>query len=131
MVPLAKVKQVKDPVKNLRPISLTPAISKIAEEFVITDFIKPAVLKNEDRSQYGTIPGSSTVMALISMFHKCLSETDGTGSDVRALLFDFRKAFDLIDHTILVNKLKLLAIPNSIVNWVISFLSERSQRVKP
>ena len=64
------------------------------------------------------------------MFHKWLSETDNTGSDVRVLLFDFRKAFDLIGHTILVNKLKLLAIPNSIVNWVISFLSERSQRVK-
>ena len=68
-------------------------------------------------------------MAFISMFHKWLSETDGTGPDVSVLLFDFRKAFDLIDHTILVNKLKLLAVPNSIVNCVISFLSERSQRV--
>ena len=70
------------------------------------------------------------MMALISMLHKWLSETDGLGSDVRVLLFVFRKAFDLIDHAMLVNKLKLLAIPNSIVNQVISFLSERSQRVK-
>ena len=46
------------------------------------------------------------------MFHKWLSETDGTGSDVRVLLFDFRKAFDLIGHTILVNKLKLLSTTN-------------------
>ena len=103
MVPLPKVKQVKDPKEDFCPISLTPVISKIAEEFVVTDYIKPAVLKIEDRSQYGTVPGYSTVMALISMFHKWLSETDGTGSDVRVLLFDFRKAFDLIDHTILVN----------------------------
>ncbi len=41
--------------------------------------------------------------ALISMVHKWLYETDGTGSVVRVLLFDFRKAFDLIDHTILVD----------------------------
>ena len=129
VVPIPKVKQVKDPTKDLRPISLTPSISKIAEEFVVTDYIKPAVLKSVDNTQYGTIPGSSTVMALISMFHKWLCETDGTGSDVRVLAFDFRKAFDLIDHTILINKLKLLDIPNSLVNWVISFLSKRSQRV--
>ena len=43
VVPLPKVKQVKDLKKDLRPISLTPAISKIGEEFVVTDYIKPAV----------------------------------------------------------------------------------------
>jgi hypothetical protein len=55
MIPLPKVKQVKDPKKDLRPISLTPTISKVAEEFVVTD-IKPAILKNADPNQYGTVP---------------------------------------------------------------------------
>ncbi len=52
------------------------------------------------------------------------------GSVVRVLLFDYRKAFDLIDHIILVNKLKELDIPTTIINWIISFLSNRLQRVK-
>jgi len=115
IVPLPKVKQVKDTKKDLCPISLTPAISKITEEFVVSDFIKPAVLEIADCNQYGAVPGSSTVMVLISMFHKWLELIDGTGSDVRVLLFDFR-----IDHTKLVNKLKLMSLPISIINWIIN-----------
>ena len=56
--------------------------------------------------------------------------TDGNGSTVRTVLFDYRKAFDLIDHGILVNKLKSLNLPVSIINWVIDFLSNRQQRIK-
>jgi hypothetical protein len=74
VIPTPKVKQIKDPKKEIRPISLTPSISKIAEEFVVTDYIKPAILKNVDPNQYGTVPGSSTVTALISMVHKWLYE---------------------------------------------------------
>jgi hypothetical protein len=44
---LPKTKIVKDPKKDLRPISLTANISKVAEEFV-----KPAVLKVIDSNQY-------------------------------------------------------------------------------
>ena len=51
-------------------------------------------------------------------------------TSVRALLFDYRKAFDLIDHKILVNKLKQVNIPYSVIHWVVDFLSGRSQRVK-
>ena len=51
--------------KHLRPISLTPIISKIAESFVVENFVKPAVLKRLDQNQYGTIPNSSTVYALM------------------------------------------------------------------
>lgn len=59
-----------------------------------------------------------------------LEVTDGNGASVRVLLFEYRKAFDLIDHKILVNKLKQVNFPNSVINWVIDFLSGRSQRVK-
>ena len=41
-----------------------------------------------------------------------------------------KKAFDLIDHSILVRKLCALSIPPSITNWIIDFLSCRSQRIK-
>ena len=130
VIPLPKVKQVTDPKKELRPISLTSTLSKISEDFIVSDYIKPALESLVDSNQFGTISGSSTVLALISMIHKWLEATDGNGASVRVLLFDYRKAFDLIDHKSLVNKLKRVNIPNSVINWVIDFLSGRSQRVK-
>ena len=45
-------------------------------------------------------------------------------------IFDFKKAFDLIDHRILLVKLKSYNIPESIVFWFIDFLTCRKQRVK-
>ena len=45
-------------------------------------------------------------------------------------MFDYKKAFDLIDHHILVTKLHTLDIPPEIINWVSDFLTSRQQRVK-
>ena len=45
-------------------------------------------------------------------------------------LSDYGKAFDFIDHRTLAAKLKEVEFPNSIVNWILNFLSDRSQRVK-
>ena len=69
-----------------------------------------------DSNQFGNISGSSTVLALISMIHKWLEATDGNGASVRFLLFDYRKAFDLIHPKILVHKLKQVNIANSVIN---------------
>ena len=113
---------VVDITKELRPISLTPCISKVAEEFVVGGFVKPAVMKILDDNQYGAIPNSSTTMALISMLHSWSLGTDGNGATLRTLLLDYRKAFDLIDHSILVRKLcNQCKLPASIINWIIDF----------
>lgn len=47
----------------------------------------------------------------INMVHSWAKHTDGTGSTVRVVLFDYRKAFDLIDHALLAGKLLALDIP--------------------
>ena len=65
------------------------------------------------------------------MVHNWAKGTDGNGATARVILFDYRKAFDLIDHSILVNKLCRLNLPNYIINWIIDFLSDRFQRLKP
>ena len=105
-------------------------MSKVAEDFVVESFVKPAVMKQIDSKQFGTIPQSSTTHALISMIHTWNKQTDGNGSVVRVVLFDFKKAFDLIDHSILVEKLMTFDIPNSIIKWIVDFLIDRKQRVK-
>ena len=116
--------------KDLRRISLTPCVSKVAEEFVVEDVVKPAVLDVIHGNQYGAIPKSSSTMALISMLHAWFLGMDGNGATVRTMLFDYCKAFDFIDHSILIDKLCKLDIPRSVVNWIIDFLSDRFQRIK-
>ena len=88
------------------------------------------VLSHIDQGQFGFIPGSSTLFALISMFHHWLRATDGTGASLRTALLDFRKAFDLVDHNILVGKLHILGVKPTAINWIIDFLKDRKQRVK-
>ena len=56
VIPVPKQKPVKDINNHLRPISLTPVLSKIAEEYVVDSYVKPSVLKNIDPQQYGTVP---------------------------------------------------------------------------
>ena len=46
-------------------------------------------------------------------------ETDGNGVTVRAILFNYEKVFDLIDHRILVEKLSRLNLLTRIINWII------------
>ena len=82
VVPLQKKKRVNILEKDLRPISLTPCVSKVAEEFIVDDYVKPAVLEMIDKTQYGAIPHSSTTMALINMLHHWYLGTDGNGSTV-------------------------------------------------
>ena len=61
--------------------------------------------------------------------HK-IKALDGTGSLIRICLLDFSKAFDKIDHKVLISKLRNMNIHPVIVNWIIAFLSERYQRIK-
>ena len=130
VTPIPKRKPVKDVKKDLKPISLTTCLSKLAEDLVVTNYVKPAALRVLDDRQYGAVPKSSTTLALLEMIHCWTNATDGNGSSVRTILFDYRKAFDLIDHKILITKLSTLNLPHSIINWIIDFLTNRQQRTK-
>ena len=108
IAPVPKQIPADDVNKHLRPISLTPVLSKLTE---VDRYVKPAVLAKVDSRKFGTVPGSNTSEALVSMIHTWNSATDGNGATVRVLLFEFKKAFDLIDHRILVGKLCSCDIP--------------------
>ena len=98
VTPLPKKKPVKELKKDLRPISLTPCISRVIEGFIVHDYVKPAVMSVIDDSEYGVIPNSSTTMVLIAMLHNWSINTNGNCATVRTILFHYRKAFDFIDH---------------------------------
>jgi retron-type reverse transcriptase len=129
ITPLPKSSTVNDINTDFRPISLTPSISKIAEEYVVVNHVKPAVIKHIRPDQYGCIPQSSTTHALINLILQWSKATDGTSSDVRVLIMDYKKAFDLIGHSQLITKLKDYGINPYIINCICEYLMDR-QRVK-
>jgi retron-type reverse transcriptase len=51
------------------------------------------------------------------------------GNYTRVLLLDFKKAFDMVNHTILLSKLKVYKLDDLSLNWFRSYLSERSRKV--
>ena len=126
-VPIPKQKPIKDVNKHLHPISLTPVLSKVAEEFVVVYHLRSSILKKIGGIQFGAIPESSTTHALISMGHSWTKHTDVTGSTVRVVLFDYQKAFDLIDHALLAGKLLALDMPIGVSFWIIDFLTDCMQ----
>ena len=92
VIPLPKIQTIEEFNKDLRPISLTPTLSKIAEEYVVQEHVKPAVLKHIRPDQYGCVPFSSTKHVLIYLIHHSLEATDATGSEVRVILMDYKNA---------------------------------------
>ena len=97
---------------------------------IIDGALKPLMLECMDPNQFGFIPYSSTTFALISMLHHWSEATDGAGTHVRVVLLDYKKAFDLVDHNLLIAKLYCLGVKPTAVNWVADFLRSRYQRVK-
>ena len=130
VTPLPKDSIISDFNKDLRPISVTSTLSKIAESIIIERGLKSHILSFIDPCQFGFLPGSSTTLALISMILHWLRDTDATSSTVRAILLDYRKAFDLVDHNLLMYKLKDPGVKPTVINWIADFLRNRTQKVK-
>ena len=129
IAPVPKQIPVCDVNKHLRPISLTPVLSKLAEDFVVDLYTKPAVLAKVDPRQFGPVTGSSTSEALVSMIHA--SNTPLTVMEpLWGWFSDFKKTFDLIDHRKSVGKLCLFDIPDPVISWIIDFLTSHKQGVK-
>ena len=62
------------------------------------------IKQNIDKTQFGSQANSSTIMALATVLHEWLMASERRDSVIRILLLDFRKAFDLVDHNILMEK---------------------------
>ena len=125
VIPIPKVTVSVDISTDLRPISLTPTCESFVADWLI-DSIKEKI----DERQFGSIKNTSTTHNLISLVHHLLSETDAAKSAIIVFLLDFSKAFDRIDHSILLQKLSDMNVPSIIIDWIQSFLTGRKQRVK-
>ena len=75
--------------------------------------------------QFGFRPSGSTQCALTNMIHHVTTMLENCDF-VRCLMIDFSRAFDVVDHSVLLAKLSQLNLPECIQNWIVSFLVGRS-----
>ena len=88
---------------DIRPISLTNQVAKIMEGFTLTRSL-PGIYQDLDCKQFAAA-GMSTQHAIAYVLHLVLEALDSGSCSARLFFADFRKGFDLIDHTILLSKL--------------------------
>ena len=114
---------------NYRPISLLPVISKVFEKVVFSQlysyFDQNGLLY---KSQYGFRKGHSCEFAAMEVTDKIFQSLDKKKLPI-ALFLDFSKAFDTINHSILLNKLKHYGINGTALKWFSSYLTNRKQFV--
>jgi hypothetical protein len=128
VIPVPKVQPPRSIESDLRPISLTATLGKLLESFVGA-WILQRIEDQLDGRQYGALKRRSTTHALVDMLHHWHSATD-QGQSIRTVFIDFAKAFDHVDHNILVAKLLAFGLPDTIIRWMCDFLRGRRQRVK-
>ena len=128
IIPIFK-KGSKSKAENYRPVSLTSHIVKIFERVLrlrLVHFIEQNNIIAPQ--QYGFRTGRSCMSQLIYHFENLLTILE-EHSNVDALYLDMSKAFDKVDHAILLRKLKAFGITGKVHNWITSFLSNRYQCV--
>ena len=125
--PLPKKNPPKIIEKDIRPISLTPLLAKELERFV-AKWIREQTT-SDDPLQFGNRQKVSTTHMLVELIHTWAKALD-EGKRVQTVYLDFTKAFDKINHTILMSKYEKDGIDPALLKWLASFLSERQQCVK-
>ena len=111
---------------QLRPISLTNVIMSLFERVEVKQELSPVLGSAIGPDQFAYKEGCNTTLALLTCRHHWL---DGAMDFVRAFFFDFSKAFDSVPHAIVYNKLMSLKMNPYVINWIVSFLSNRKQRL--
>lgn len=127
--PIFKKGDKSDP-GNYRPIALLSILSKQFEH-VIARAISQHLNLNSliDPRQHGFRRGRSTETALTSVRHRWAGFLDQTYSSVDALFLDFSKAFDTVNHHLLLLKLRANGISEDVVDLIRNYLTGRTQRV--
>ena len=127
VVPVYK-KGSKNSVQNYRPISLTSLIMKVYEKVIAAELLKRVNDKINPR-QHGFLPLKSCESQLLPFVDQ-LARGLNESSRIDIVYFDFAKAFDSVNHDIILEKLKnRFGIDGFLLKFFVEYLSGRKQRV--
>ena len=128
VTPIHKSGSFSDP-NNFRPISVLPIISKLLEKHVsghLMNYLREFKLLISTQSGFRSL--HSTESILIKMTDDWLEAMD-KGKLTGVIFIDLRKAFDLVNHELLLAKLRIYGFSPSTLRWFRSYLNDRHQQV--
>ena len=115
-------------VQNYRPISLLPLPGKILEKLVhqqLSNYLEMDELLAEEQHGFRK---HSTMHAVAQLSNYINKKLDARKTALVAYI-DFKKAFDCVQHPLLLDKLANLGVGERVLNWVESYLTDRKQKV--
>lgn len=127
--PLPKIPNAAD-IKDLRPISILPVLSKVMEKVVssqLVDYLEKNNILPDMQS--GFRKARSTTTALLDVTDNILSAQDN-GMCTLLVLLDFSRAFDCINIPLLLSKMTFYGFDVDTVKWFDSYLNRRTQFVE-
>ena len=114
--------------KNYRPVALTSHIVKVFERVlrrsIVSHLESNGLLPD---GQHGFRAMRSTLTQLLSYWDSMLSRLEG-GGGVDAIYLDFSKAFDKVEHGVLLHKLRECQISGRVGCWIAAFLDSSSRK---
>ena len=117
---------------NYRPISLTPVLIKIFERILriaIVNFLDENNLMNN--TQHGFRKGRSCISALLEVYDNIMMSFNDPNVHCTDMIYlDFAKAFDKVDHNIILHKLHSIGITGQLGIWLSAFLTKCTQYVQ-
>ena len=116
-------------LNDLRPVTVTALPSLLCESFV-AEWTYMDIMPNIDRRQFGNIRSSSTTHCLVSFLDNIYKALEQRKTAVVTTFIDFSKAFDLVDHNIVIRKASSLGLRACLVPWLADFLTDRRQAVR-
>ena len=127
VVPVHK-KGPKTAVENYRPISLTSLVMKVFEKIVRDELL--AKCRNRlNHNQHGFLPQTSCTTQMVDYIER-LSTSINENIRTDVVYFDFAKAFDSVNHDIILMKLKQeFKIDGTLLKFIVDYLKDRKQSV--
>ena len=117
-------------VSNYRPISLLPIFSKIIERLIYNQFMEFITEHNVlSELQFGFQKNKSTEHAITSIISNITNSFSNKHSSY-CIFLDFAKAFDTVNHQIMIEKLKYYGVHGTTLDLFESYLSNRRQVVE-
>lgn len=116
-------------VANFRPISLLPQFAKLLEKLFekrLQKYMDKYNILNEN--QFGFQSNKNTTHALMDLISEIIKNIDEKKYSI-GIFVDLKKAFDTLDHDILLHKIEKMGIRGIALNWIKSFLTNRQQQV--
>ena len=119
-----------DDPSNYRPISVVPILAKVLEKIVSIQFSQYLEKNNLLHPHQGAFHcGKSTEDILLLAVDHIVNTLD-VGKSVCTAFLDLKKAFDSLDHCILLQRIGDLGVTGSVLRWFKNYLSGRVHRVK-